>query len=209
MSTFAAHRPTDDEARFRAPKVITVPPEAFSWEWAERPEQPVEIGLRSVPDEDTQAARDQAARFVFDRYGDRWQSVDATDCFNDALWRHRIARATCQPEDFRRPWFRAAEDVVRMALTTEGVKLLAQEVEVFEQENSPAYKPATDDEVLDLAGAILGDPFAGMTETEERATRRLLTVVLERIGAARARLAGEDSDVPEDEQGAADSLTED
>lgn len=206
MPTFAAHRPAEDEARFRAPKVITVPVEAFSWEWTERPEQPVEIGLRIVPDEDTQAARDQAARFVFDRYGERWQSVDATDCFNDALWRHRIARTACQPDDMRRPYFKAAEDTVRMALSTDGVKLLAQEIEIFEQENSPAYKPATDDEVLDLAGALADDPFAGMTETEERATRRLLSVVLERIGAARARLAGDDDAAGQDE---VDALIED
>ncbi len=204
MSTFSAHRPADDEVRFRAPKVITVPPEAFSWEWSERPEQAVEIGLRTVPDEDTQAARDEAARFVFQRYGDRWQSQEATDCFNDALWRHRIARTTCQPDDVRRPWFRAAEDTVRMALSTEGVKLIAQEIDTFDLENSPAYRPATDDEVLDLAGALVEEPFAGMTETEERATRRLLAVVLERIGEARARLAGDDTD----EQADVDALIE-
>jgi hypothetical protein len=194
MGTFADTRQTD-EARFRAPKVIKVPPEAFSWEWAERPEQPVEIGLRIVPDEDTQAARDEAARFAFGRYGDRWESQEAVDCFNDALLRHRIARSTCQPDDQRKTWFRAAEDVVRMALSTEGVKLLAQEIEVFEQESSPAYRPATDEEVLDLAAVLMGAaPFAGMASPEERATRRLLTVLLERIGAARARLASEDAD---------------
>jgi hypothetical protein len=207
MSTFSAHRPAEDEARFRAPKVITVPVAAFSWEWNERPEQPVEIGLRIVPDEDTQAARDQAARFVFDRYGDRWQCQEGTDCFNDALWRHRIARTTCQPDDVRRPWFRAAEDTVRMALSTEGVKLLAQEIEVFEQENSPAYKPATDDEVVDLAAALAEEPFAGMTEAEERATRRLLSVVLKRIGEARTRLAADDAAT--DEHDSVDALIED
>jgi hypothetical protein len=199
MSTFAAHQP-DDAEKHRPPKVITVPPEAFSWEWPERPEQPVEMGLRIVPDEDIQAARDESARFVFARYGDRWNTPEAVDCFNDALLRHRIARTTCQPDDQRKPWFRAAEDTVRMALSTEGVKLLAFEIEVFDLETSPLYKPISDDELLDLAAILESDaPFVGMSEAEQRGTRRLLVVVLDRIGAGRARVADTDEAADDDE----------
>jgi hypothetical protein len=94
------------------------------------------------------------------------------------------------PEDVRQPFFRAAEDTVRFALSTEGVKLLAQEIQLFELERSPAYKPATDDEVLDLAALLQTEaPFVGMSAVEEQAVRRLLTVVRERIGEALARVA--------------------
>lgn len=178
----------EDAAKHRPPKVITVPPSAFASEWRDRPTEPVEIGLRTLADGETETARAEAAKRAL-----RIHPEDrdlAVDCFNDALLRWLIARATCSPDDVREPYFRAAEDTVRFALSTEGVKLLSHELEVFTLETSPMYPPAKDDELLDLA-ALLEDeaPFAGMSPAEERGTRRLVGVVLERIGAARVRLA--------------------
>jgi hypothetical protein len=191
MPTFAqVTAPQSDEDRYRPPKVIDVPPDAFASDWAERPSEAVAVGLRIIPDDDLQTARDNAAAFAARRYLDQVDTVEAVDCFNDALLRHKIARATCMPEDVRQPFFRAAEDTVRFALSTDGVKLLAQEIQLFELERSPAYKPATDDEVLDLAALLQTEaPFLGMSAIDEQAVRRLLAVVRERIGEALARVA--------------------
>jgi hypothetical protein len=187
MSTFGQASSTGtDEERWLAPRVIEVPPEAFASDWLDRPSEPVKIGLRLVPDHDKQVARAEAAKYAAQMHpGD---TENAIDCFNDALLRWLIARATCQPHDVREPWFQMAEDTVRYALSTEGVKTLAHEIEVFELETSPLTKPATDDEVADLAALLeRGPPWAQMSHAEQRGTRRLLAVVLERFGEALAR----------------------
>ena len=177
-----------DEARWLAPRVIDVPPEAFASDWLERPQEPVQIGLRLVPDHDKQVARAEAAKYAAQMHPSADDVENTVDCFNDALLRWLIARATCQPHDVREPWFQMAEDTVRIALSTEGVKMLAHEIEMLELEMSPLYKPATDDEVADLAALLQqGAPWGQMSPAEQRGTRRLLAVVLERLGEAFAR----------------------
>lgn len=187
MATFQdlAQEPGDD--RWRPPKVIVVAPDAFASEWAQRPSEPVEMGLRLVPDQDLQTARAEAAKLAQQMHEDI-NTQEAVDCFNDALLRWRIARSTCSVDDLRRPWFDFAEDTVRRALTPEGVKAIAFEIEVFEAETSPLYAPADDERIADLQ-AILeqGAPWAKMSEAEQRGTRRLLAVVLDRFGEAMAR----------------------
>jgi len=189
MGTFREHG--GDEGARRPPRVITLPPSAFATEWRERPTEPVELGLRYLPDGETETARTEAAKHAMRLHPDDLEL--ANDCFNDALLRWIVSRCTCSAEDAREPYFRAAQDTVWFALSEDGVKLIAHEYEVFKIETSPLHPPATDEEILDLA-ALLEDepPFAGMSTAEERGTRRLIGVVLERIGAARVRVAEAD-----------------
>jgi hypothetical protein len=204
MGTFADATGTQsDDDRYAPPKVITVDPSAFAHDWPGRPSEPVEVGLRIIPDADLDTARAEAARHAAAMHASD-DVENAIDCFNDALLRHRIARTTCSPTDVRQPWLKAAEDMVRVALSSEGVKAISFEIDLFETENSPLYKPATDNEVADLVELLLQDePFAGMEEARARRNRRLLAVVLEDIGAARAaRQEAEDEDDPSADPGA-------
>jgi hypothetical protein len=73
------------------------------------------------------------------------------------------------------------------------VKSISFEIDLFETETSPLSKPANDEEIADLVALLLkDDPFDGMDEARERRLRRLLGVVLEDIGAARAELGEQD-----------------
>lgn len=180
------------EARWVPAKIITVPPEAFATEWAGRPLEDVEIGLRSAPDFDTEKASSVAAARaaqMHDVTGGAGQA--AIDCYNDELLRYIIARSTCRPDDSRRPYFEMAEDTVRHALSTAGVRLLAHEIEVFQAETDPTVDPATDDELQDLAAMLQnGPPWVLMDEADQRGTRRLASVLLDRFGAALMRKQG-------------------
>lgn len=176
-----------EEDRWRPLKVIEVKPEAFATTWDKRPQITVEVGLRLVADEDLQTARAEAVKFALEMHS-RDDDDELNACFNDALLRWRIAKTCCSPEDSRRPFFDYAEDTVREALTTEGVKALAHEIELFETETSPLYQPATDDELLDLATILQdGPPWAKMGEADQRGVRRLLAAALERFGDAMSR----------------------
>ena len=176
-----------DASRWLPPKVISIHPNAFASTWEKRPQVAVEVGLRLVPDEDLQTARAEAVKFALEMHS-REDEDELNACFNDALLRWRIAKTCCSPDDTRRPFWEYAEDTVRVALTTEGVKSLAHEIELLELETSPLYAPATDDEIQDLV-AILNDgpPWAKMSAAEQRGTRRLLTAVLDRFGEAMVR----------------------
>lgn len=179
-----------DEDRWRPPKVITVDPRAFASEWADRPLEPVEMGLRVIPDEDLQTARAEAAKFAQEMHDDLG-SEDAVDCFNDALLRWIIARGTCAPDDVRQPFFSFAEDTVKAALSTEGVKSISFELEVFKTETSPLLKPVDTEEELDLAHILTeGAPWGAMGDARARGTRRLLRVVLDRFSEAFASADG-------------------
>jgi hypothetical protein len=175
--------------RWVPPRIIMVQPTAFASEWADAPSEPVTMGLRHVSDDDLQKARAEAAKYATKMHGEDDQE-SLVDCFNDALLRQRIARTTCNAQDVRRPWFEFAEDTVRIALTTEGVKSIVHEIEVFETETSPLFPQATDEDVLDLEAIIKQKPpWNSMSEAEQRGTRRLIGVVLERFGEALARSA--------------------
>lgn len=184
MGTFRGVLQKDDDDRWRPPKVITVEPNAFASEWETRPLEPVAIGLRIIPDEDLQTARAEAAKFAQGMHDDIG-TQEAADCFNDALLRWIIARSTCQPDDVRQPFFEFAEDTVRVALSTEGVKAISFQLEVFKTETSPLLKPIDHEEELDLAHILTeGAPWSAMSEAEARGTKRLLRVALERFGEA-------------------------
>lgn len=200
MATFAeATESLGENGRYQPTKVILVQPEAFAYDWPGRPSEPVEMGLRIVPDADLDTARGEAARHAAKMHGPE-DAANAIDCFNDSLLRHRIALSTCSASDVRQAWFKgSAEDMVRVALSTEGVKAISFEISVFESETSPLYKPATDDEIADLVELLLrDDPFAGMEEARARRNRRLLAVVLEDIGAAVAEHGSADESASDD-----------
>jgi len=185
MGVFRDTEPAGDE-RWKPPRVIQVSPDAFASDWLERPDGPVEMGLRRAADFDAEKARSVAAQRAVEMHDEPDEA--AVDCYNDELLRYIIARSTCQVDDVRKPYFEMAEDTVRTALSTDGVRFLAHEIEVFNAETDPTIDPASDEEILDL-GALLqnGPPWASMDAAAQRGARRLISVLLDRFDVALTR----------------------
>src|SRR5688500_17759690 len=86
----------------RAPgRTIILEQWVFADEWAEKPREPVCVGLRLMADGDKSKARAAAEKFADELHpkrGPNW-----LDAFNDCLVRQVSALALCDPNDVTRP----------------------------------------------------------------------------------------------------------
>lgn len=163
MSTFAA-----STNKRPPPGNVVVPPAAFDAAWERRPKTDVCIGLRFITDDDVQTARGQAAKLAFRLHPHAMpgglEEQPWADAFEDALIRHLIARGTCDPNDVTASWHgwrEAPEDMVGIALTVEGARLIFDAWERMRIATDITMPEATDAEIATLA---------------ERATARLKAI---------------------------------
>lgn len=176
-----------------APRTLTLPPSVFASEWKMRPTEPVVVGLRLLPDAEEQTARAEALRIALELHPDTRDAGDAfVDAYNDALLRWIVARGICDPNDVTAPTqiLPMAEDQVRHALTSSGVRYIFDAIERLQLETSPIYAEASFDEVAELLHRLGADPDVGSLAgiTRKRALRVLRYVLLE------LRAAGPDQD---------------
>jgi hypothetical protein len=179
MTTFAKAAAT------RPPRVIVVPRAAFSDRWEGKPAADVAMGLQLLSDGDYQTARAEASKLAGELHTDEAGWLEA---FHDALVRWAVAKATTDPNDVRRPYFQAAEDTVRDALTPLGARRIYDELERLTIETSPLEPEATEADLraLSLLLADAAPLLASLARGEERALRRLLCHALDVLnGVAR------------------------
>jgi hypothetical protein len=177
---------------------VTLDPSAFADGWAEKPLEEVAIGLRLVGEDDVQAARVEAARLAIGWYDDgEGGCVDEdarVEAYNDALVRWIVARGATDPNDVTQPYFAMAEETVRVALTSEGVRRIWDELVLLQIGAGVRMAPATDPDLARLARAL---PFVGkLAEGPQAEVRKLLAHCLEQL----APFAGE----PEEDDGGED-----
>ncbi len=129
----------------RPPRVVTIPPSAWASHRADRPAEPVQVGLRLISEEDTQYARGEAARIAAEYIQNAENEEERVAAFNDALIRVALGRALCQPHDVTQPYFLMGEDEIRVRLTSDGARRLYQELEALHVAESPAM-PEIDEE---------------------------------------------------------------
>jgi hypothetical protein len=168
------------EATIRPPRVIVVPFTAFADGWKGKPKDDVAMGLRRLSEADTQSARaeaDQLSRELHDHPGEERDAA-----FNDALMRWAVARATTDPNDVHQPFFDMAEDTVREALTSHGVRRIYEELERLTIATSPLHPIATDEDLRELV-ARLSDAATldQLTTGQARQLRRLLRHCLDEL----------------------------
>lgn len=160
------------EAR-RPLSFVTVPPHIFSEEWDARPKAPVAIGLRLVAEADVFVARAQARRRANEAFPNLSDSPNElplwVDAFNDAFLAHFLAFAMCDPNDAAADWepFRASrEDMTRMFVTPDGLRLIYDAWERMRIANDPTQREATNEEIsglvelLEERSDLLGRPRA-------------------------------------------------
>jgi hypothetical protein len=134
---------------------MVLPRSAFADVWSGKPAGDVAIGLRVLSEADVQTARAEAAKLAVELHPE--DGDDRIDAFNDALVRWAVARGTTDPNDVRRPYFEAAEDTVRDALTSHGALAVYEALERLTIETSPLEPPASNDDLHSLAD-VLRDP---------------------------------------------------
>lgn len=171
----------------QALRVVELPPSAYADGWGSKPSAPVRVGLRLISDAEIQTARGEAVRAAMTLHphadaAQASQDPNWIDAFNDALMRWAVARATCVPEDISKPFFPVAEDTVKEALTSQGIKALFEALELLVVEQSPLSPEATDEDLGDLVQVLQhGAALTKMPPGEARALRRLLGHALERL----------------------------
>lgn len=185
-------------------RTVTLGPAAFADAWSDKPRGPVTIGLRFLSEQDIQAARAEAAKQAVGWYLDKNDSgcidEDArADAFEDALLRWAVARGTCSPVDVRQPYFEAAEDTVRTALTSDGVRRIWDELVILHKGSGVGIEPATDNDLRLLCRIVTaGDALPGLAPGPAAEVRKLLAYCLHQLAPYAGDVDDDAEDEPED-----------
>lgn len=182
MSTFAAIA-----SKRPPPGNVTVPPSAFDATWERRPKSDVCIGLRFISDDDVQSARSQAAKTAFQLHpratSGGLEEQPWSDAYEDALMRWIVARGTCDPNDVTVSWDgwrEAPEDMVGIALTVDGVRLIFDAWERMRVANDVTIPEATDEEIAQLA-TVAHERLGQIGKAEASRVRRLVRFCLNEL----------------------------
>jgi len=183
------------ERDYKPLRVVTLPPSAFADGWPGKPAVDVAIGLRLIAQVDADRGQREAEREATGFYAQLRETplpqdpATAVQVFNESVVMHAVALGTCDPNNVTAPYFLAAQDTVKVALTPEGARRLYDELTILHQGSSPARHAATDAEAK-LLGRILR---AGPILDDE--DRKLIAYLLEkRAEAGDVPLPDEDED---------------
>lgn len=164
-------------------RTIVVQPSAFADDWSEKPLAAVACGLRTIPLGDIVTSRAQAAEKAWKAHPQPDDVEGRVECFNDALAKHVIARATCSVNDISQPWeviAIAPDDMVFEALTGDGARFLFDAIEAHFIATSPVQVEATDEDVCVLVSVIADGALPPAVESR---VRKLIRAALEEAGA--------------------------
>lgn len=182
MSGFRAIAPKPLAAKRPPPKVVTLQPSAFAESWAKRPLVETKIGLRLVSDEVLDNARHAAAQAAWDVHNDA-APAGRVEAYNENLIRAILAQACVDHRDSRALFFGAAADtVIAMQLTSDGVLALWEAYELLKVELSPLSPEATDGQLQALSVALAdGSLLARLHPRDQRVLRRILRHAIDEV----------------------------
>lgn len=158
------------------PRTMRLEPGDFAGTYARRPTSDIMVGLRVYSEADCRTAEAEA---------DKQTTPEAA---NQVLLGIAVARALCDPNDVNapHPTFPLAEDIVPIALTPRAIKRIFDEVERLHVDQSPGFPEATDEDLVELAGALLPEkPFAALSPIEQKRCRRYVRFVLDALEAVK------------------------
>lgn len=196
MTTFGAA--TSGSARKPAPKTFKIKPEHFADSWAKPPTGPFDVGLR-VPSEQayrnaegeaqkaqaeavSTALKDPAVAAAF-KAGDRAQVAElAVKAYNETLVTFCVARGICHVLDVSapHPYFELADDEIPLALKSNAIRRIFDEIELLAVEQSPVFGEIDEFELVELAELlVIDDPFEIVSPLVAARARRYLKLVLD------------------------------
>lgn len=184
MTTLREHE-NKNGVSHKPPRVVELPPSAWSSTAKERPTTPVKIGLRLVSEDDRHQARETA----IDAVGLEVTEVsDRNDIFNSVLIRELVACGCCLALDERQPFFLSGGLEVAQRLTTDGVKRLWQELETLDIANRVAMPEANDEGFSHLVAMWdRGAAFEYMPPEVAASLRRTVEYVRQEMADAEGR----------------------
>jgi hypothetical protein len=164
----------------RAPdRVIEVSASAFASTWANKPDKPVKMGLRTLSEHQVEHAAAEAARKAWELHADEGDEDGRIDAYNNRLVGLAVAFATTHPENREEPYFTMAEDLVFHALTPQGMRFIYDALDLLTLETSPTAPEASDDELGIVGdGLVSGELLASLDVEQARRVRRILKHVL-------------------------------
>lgn len=190
MSTLSA---AQKNAPRKPARIVILPPSAFADTWSKRPIADVAVGLRRLCEDDLQIASGEASKYAIQLYRSNDGCVDEDarlEARNHALVSYAMARATTDPNDVTLPYFEMAEDVIKMALTPQGIGRLWDEYVVLSRSSGVDLPIASDADALRLSRLLKGGRLATLPQGVQAETRKLLMHILRNFG---------EDDAPEEE----------
>lgn len=162
-------------------RVIKLHPTAWSEKWPERPEYPMDVGVRRISEQDQMNARIEATRAADRAHpDDRRASQEWLDTYNQAVMHGCIAHALCRHDNRHEPLFKMQTEVLPSRLTTAGVERLFDELELITVIEGPTRPEATAEELYDLGNDLVsGEFWQDMPMARARHIRRLLAFAIE------------------------------
>lgn len=175
---------TIERASRKPPAMVQVQPVVWAPTWKDAPEEPVMVGLRPLSEADLVFCNGEAVKLAIQFYplATDAAAVEARDrAYNEALMRLAVSRGTCDPNDVTQPWEfwgkYGGDEVVRDALTTNGLKMLWDALERVTIETSAVEPEATDQDIIELLTKA-PKALAAMPTWQAARTRRLLHFLL-------------------------------
>ena len=157
--------------------VMTLGPEGFADTWKQKPEAGAIIGLRHVASGVDETGRAEAAKYAVEMHpADRELQIEA---FNDFLMRWIISYAACSPNDIAQNYWAMAQDTVRDALSSAGVRAIWDRYERMLIEESPLDPPLEDEEIGELTSLLESGTLEQMVTSQAKRSRKLLRFVLD------------------------------
>lgn len=164
-------------------KVVTLRQEHWATSFADRPECPVQVGLRLLSMSDQDSIRQIAHQASLAAIS---EGVDPQAAAQSAMLISTVARSICHQRDARRAHelFECADDKLQIALTKEALTWLFDELEKMIVESSPIFGESTNDEIVVLCDMLQNGAMARLTEADPvkaARVRRYLDFVLTEI----------------------------
>lgn len=177
-----------------AAKTLMLLPEYFSEQWGNRPTAPFSIGIRVPSEQDyrnalveaekAQAdARDKALRdpHLPTRLNAEGISVQA---YNIRLLTFCVARGVCNAMSVTdpHPYFELADDEIPLALKSNAIRRIFDEIELLAVEQSPVFPEADEMELFQLAEILATDsPFEELDATKRGRCLRYAKLILDTL----------------------------
>lgn len=164
-------------------RTVTVPPSAFAQTWADRPTEPIQLGLRTVSsDTDLAEARSLADKRTRELHPNTPETSDVwVEAYNQQLMGAALARAITSAECVDLPYWELQDVVVPRVLTAEGKRMLWLELEALTLQTSPLTPEAPIEDVV-RALEERREALAAMPAAERQRVHRLLGAALEALG---------------------------
>ena len=168
------------EKRAAVPQcVVEIPVASWSTTWVNRPSEPVKVGLRLISEADASSARAEAAKKALRYHPSEDDEDGRVEAYNGALMVAALGCAICDPDDVNASFLEWTSPTAQLAvsMTPTGIDLLYGHLDMFTMAESPSLPEATDEDVAEMATALLdGSAWKGMTGANAHRVKRLLAV---------------------------------